>query len=138
VAVLFVDLDNFKTVNDTYGHDMGDQVLRIIATRLRAGVRGSDTVSRLGGDEFVVLLSEVNEKTDAGRVAAKLVREAAEPCQINDQRIQVTVSIGIAVFPDDGRSAEGLIKSADEAMYRAKMAGRNAYRFFATPDHETA
>jgi diguanylate cyclase (GGDEF)-like protein/PAS domain S-box-containing protein len=127
-AFLFVDLDGFKAVNDTYGHDVGDELLKDAARRLRAALRASDEVGRLGGDEFVVLLSDVSGPADAGAVAAKIVGALSEPFHIGSVVASVSASVGVAVFPDDGTVAEALLKTADEAMYDAKNSGKNQWR----------
>jgi diguanylate cyclase (GGDEF)-like protein/PAS domain S-box-containing protein len=130
VAVLFLDLDGFKHINDSLGHPIGDKLLQSIASRLVHCVRGSDTVSRQGGDEFVVLLSEVEHSEDAAITARKMLQTVAEPHSIDQHDLHVTTSIGLSVFPDDGHDAETLIKNADTAMYQAKENGRQSYQFF--------
>ena len=130
IAVMFVDLDRFKEINDLYGHDAGDKLLQSVSKRLLAGVRGSDTVSRLGGDEFVILLSEIHYPDDAGKSAKKILLSLCAPCSIGGQNLRVEGSIGISVYPDDGEDAETLIKNADAAMYHAKEKGRNNFQFF--------
>jgi diguanylate cyclase (GGDEF)-like protein/PAS domain S-box-containing protein len=130
VAILFVDLDGFKHINDSLGHPTGDKLLQSIAERLVLCVRRSDTVSRQGGDEFVVLLSEVEEAEDAAISAMKILRAVAEPHSIEQHDLHVTASIGLSVYPDDGLNAETLIKNADTAMYQAKDNGRQSYQFF--------
>lgn len=124
LVVLFVDLDDFKAINDTYGHDAGDQVLKAIAQRLKESARGDDTVSRHGGDEFLYLLMEVGDEGDLKSVVEKIIKTIHAPCDIDNdaRRVSLTVhaSIGIALFPKDGETAEALIQSADRAMYRAK------------------
>ena len=129
-AVLFLDLDGFKHINDSLGHAIGDKLLQSVAQRLVACVRSSDTVSRQGGDEFVVLLSEVEHAEDAARSAEKMLLALAAPHSIAEKELHITASIGISVYPDDGRDAETLIKCADTAMYHAKDKGRNNYQFF--------
>ena len=129
-AVLFLDVDRFKLINDSLGHTIGDQLLRSVAERLSACVRGTDTVSRPGGDEFVVLLSEIEHTRDAVVVADKMLASLASPHHIAQHDIHVTVSIGISVCPDDGLDAETLIKNADVALYHAKDNGRNNSQFF--------
>ncbi|MEM9532685.1 MAG: EAL domain-containing protein [Pseudomonadota bacterium] len=124
-ALLFVDLDRFKTINDSLGHDVGDLVLNAAADRLAATIRGSDTVSRYAGDEFTVILRHIVQKEDVMRVARKINQVLAEPIQVENQELQLTASIGIAFYPDDGADAESLLKSADSAMYNAKGLGRN-------------
>ena len=131
MAVLFIDLDNFKTVNDSLGHHAGDLLLREIALRLSAAVRQGDIVARLGGDEFVVVLAEVANSDDAARVAAKLMAMVNAAVTLEGRKLSVSPSIGISVFPMDGDSADDLIRHADAAMYHAKDSGRNNYQFFA-------
>jgi diguanylate cyclase (GGDEF)-like protein len=130
LAVLFLDLDGFKNINDSLGHSIGDKLLQSVSARLLACVRKSDTVSRQGGDEFVVLLSEVTHAADAAISAAKIVTEVKNAHSIGEHRLHVTVSIGISTYPDHGENAETLIKSADTAMYHAKQCGRDNYQFF--------
>lgn len=130
VAVLFLDLDRFKHINDSLGHAIGDELLQGMGKRLVAAVRGSDTVSRQGGDEFVVVLSEVEHAQNAARRAEKIHTALSEPHAIAHHDLHVNVSIGISIFPDDGQDAETLIQRADTAMYRAKENGRNTYQFF--------
>jgi diguanylate cyclase (GGDEF)-like protein len=130
VAVLFLDLDGFKHINDSLGHPIGDKLLQSIARRLVACVRSSDTVSRQGGDEFVVLLSELERSEDAAITGSRMLRAVAEVHSIDRQDLHVTASIGVSVYPDDGHDAETLIMNADTAMYQAKEGGRQNYRFF--------
>jgi diguanylate cyclase (GGDEF)-like protein len=130
VALLFLDLDNFKEVNDRLGHAVGDALLQSTARRLQACVRASDSVSRHGGDEFVVLLTEVTMAQDAVIVAEKLIRAMAQPHLIDSHQILTTVSIGFSLYPDDSESLEAFLTHADAAMYAAKTAGRNTYRRF--------
>jgi diguanylate cyclase (GGDEF)-like protein len=130
LAVLFVDVDHFKAVNDTLGHALGDRLLQSVAGRLLACVRKPDTVSRQGGDEFVVLLSEVAHAQDAALIAEKMILAVAAIHPIDAHELNVTVSIGIATYPEDGSSAEDLMRHADFAMYHAKDSGRNNYQFY--------
>jgi diguanylate cyclase (GGDEF)-like protein len=130
VAVLFLDLDGFKHINDSLGHPIGDKVLQSIAKRLLDCGRVSDTVSRQGGDEFVVLLSEVEHPEDAAITAKRMLQAVAEAYSIDQHDLHVTASIGVSVYPDDGLDAESLIKNADTAMYQAKENGRQSYQFF--------
>ena len=130
VAVLFLDLDGFKHINDSLGHPIGDQLLQSIAKRIVNCVRGADTVSRQGGDEFVVLLSEVERSEDVALTARRILQTIALPHPIGQHDLHVTTSIGLSVYPDDGCDAETLIKNADTAMYQAKENGHNIYRFF--------
>ena len=127
VAVLFLDLDHFKVVNDSLGHTLGDRLLLEIASRLRASVREGDVVARVGGDEFTIVLQELEKKEDAASMAQRVLRIVAEPIDIEGQRLYITASIGITVYPDDGEDGETLLKNADNAMYRAKAVGRNCY-----------
>jgi diguanylate cyclase (GGDEF)-like protein/PAS domain S-box-containing protein len=130
LAVLFLDCDRFKHINDTLGHAVGDQVLRSVAQRLATCVRESDTVSRHGGDEFLILLSEVDHPDDAGLIAEKIVASVAEPHFIAGHELQLTASVGIALYPEDGQDTESLIMRADTAMYHAKNTGRNRVGFY--------
>lgn len=129
-AVLFIDIDNFKTINDSLGHDVGDGLLIAIADRLVSCLRSEDTVARQGGDEFVVVLHSIANAQDAGIAAQKLLDALIAPCLINGHELQVSASIGIATFPNDGDDEVELLKNSDIAMYRAKKAGRNNYQFF--------
>jgi diguanylate cyclase (GGDEF)-like protein/PAS domain S-box-containing protein len=132
LAVLFLDLDGFKHVNDSLGHSIGDKLLQSVAGRLANCVRGTDTVSRMGGDEFVVLLSEVEQAEDAAITAARMLETVAAAHSVDGHSIHVTTSIGVSIYPDDGLDAETLIKCADTAMYQAKENGRQSYQFFET------
>jgi diguanylate cyclase len=125
VALLFLDLDHFKEVNDTLGHPAGDLLLQSTAKRLQACVRRTDTVCRQGGDEFVILLSKVSKVADAVLTARKVIAAMTRPHLISGHQVSVTVSIGISIFPDDGADAESLGQAADAAMYQAKRNGRN-------------
>ncbi len=128
-AVLFIDLDQFKSINDTYGHAVGDQVLKMVGANLQACVRDEDTVSRLGGDEFLCLLMEVEEDANVAKVAESMIKKVSAPCEINHVMLGVKPSIGIALYPRDGTSAETLLKNADAAMYKAKQ-DSNGFVFF--------
>jgi diguanylate cyclase (GGDEF)-like protein/PAS domain S-box-containing protein len=130
VAVLFLDLDGFKHINDSLGHPTGDRLLQSVAKRLVDCVRASDTVSPQGGDEFVVLLTEVAQSEDAAITARRMLQTVAQAHSIDQHDLYVTTSIGVSVFPDDGQDAETLIKNADTAMYQAKENGRQSYQFF--------
>ena len=131
-------LDNFKHINDSLGHQGDDQLLKSVARRLVACVRGEDTVSRQGGDDFVALLSEVNQPEDVVTVARKILGAVAEPHLIDQHDLRVTASIGISIYPDDGLDAETIIKNADIAMYQAKEAGRHCFRLFEPAPHAPA
>ena len=130
VAVLFLDLDGFKYINDSLGHSTGDKLLQSVARRLVDCVRESDTVSRQGGDEFLVLLSEVQHSEDPAITARRMLQAVSQPHSIDQHELHVSTSIGVSVYPDDGLDAETLIKNADTAMYQAKESGRHSYRFF--------
>ncbi len=130
VALLFLDLDRFKEINDTFGHTVGDHFLQDVAANIISCVRATDTVSRYGGDEFVVLLTEVAQRKDAEQVAKKLLARFGAPHIIDGHELQVTLSIGISVYPGNGAEADRLIRNADAAMYAAKESGRNSYQFF--------
>jgi diguanylate cyclase (GGDEF)-like protein/PAS domain S-box-containing protein len=130
VALLFLDLDNFKRINDTLGHVIGDQLLQLVANRLTACVRTTDTVCRQGGDEFVILLSEIEQPQDAAHIAEKLRIALAVPHLIGGNELHVTLSIGISVFPDDGIDVATVMQNADTAMFHAKARGRGNYQFF--------
>ena len=129
IAVLFLDLDGFKAINDTLGHDVGDELLREASKRIVACVRDSDTVARMGGDEFMVILSSVRTPNSNNRVAKEIVEAIASPFMLNGKNLSISVSIGIALYPHDGDTAEQLIKISDAAMYLAKHNGKNCYRF---------
>jgi diguanylate cyclase (GGDEF)-like protein len=131
LAVAFLDLDRFKQINDSLGHEAGDQLLQEVAARLRGCVRASDTVARLGGDEFVVLLPEVGHRDDAAVVAQKILDVVAKPFTLIGQEFRVTVSIGISTYPADGLDEQTLTKNADIAMYQAKEGGKNNFQFYA-------
>jgi len=130
VAVLFLDLDNFKQINDSLGHPIGDKVLQSVTRRLQRRVRVPDTVSRQGGDEFVMLLQDIQHPADAALTAERILKAIAEPHDLGTEELHVTASIGISVYPDDGLDAETLIKNADTAMYQAKAHGGQGFRFF--------
>ena len=130
VALFFADVDNFKRINDALGHVSGDQVLQSVARRLIACVRSADTVSRFGGDEFVVLLSEVARPEDAASTGDKLLAALSAPHRIEQRDLNITMSIGISVYPRDGQDAETLLKHADAALFRAKVQGGNKHQFF--------
>lgn len=137
-AVLHIDLDHFKRVNDTLGHETGNQLLRIVAQRLRNCVRQKDTIARLGGDEFTLLLENIKSPDVARRVAEKVLETMAQELDLNGQKLVVTPSIGVTLFPTDATSAGALLRNADLAMYQAKLLGRNNFQFFAKGMNENA
>ena len=137
-AFLFLDLDNFKQVNDTLGHEVGDALLKTISSRLRAAVRGDDFVARIGGDEFCVLLQEIADPREAAAVAQKLIHELGKSYRIGEHQVSSGASIGIACVPQDGEDVATLLRLADLAMYRAKELGRNGYQFFSAMLNEDA
>ena len=120
LAILFIDIDNFKSINDSHGHDLGDQVLLMVANRLQSSVRDEDMISRWGGDEFVCLLLEVRQEADVTRLAKKMINRIAETCEFNGTTLSIRACIGIAIYPADGETADILFKNADTAMYKAK------------------
>ena len=130
VAVMFLDLDGFKQVNDTLGHNAGDEVIREVALRLGAAMRETDTIARFGGDEFTILLAEVSAHEGVEIAAQKIIEAVAEPIVIEDSRAWVTTSIGISLYPQDGEDIDTLIRQADMAMYAAKESGKNKYLFY--------
>ena len=138
LAVLFLDIDRFKHVNDSLGHDAGDRLLQAVSRRLVQCVRKSDTVSRQGGDEFVVLLPELGAASDAAILTDKIVLALSAPYTLGSEELRITVSAGISIYPDDGSDAETLLKYADFAMYHAKTAGRNNYQFFRAEQNDRA
>ncbi len=126
-AVMYLDLDGFKAINDTYGHAYGDEILKMVSQRLLSNSRKEDTVARLGGDEFIVLLGDIHSLADAQGPAAKLVEALSEPFFINDLTLQLSTSIGISMYPDDAENVADLISIADYALYEAKRAGKNRF-----------
>ena len=138
VAVMLIDLDRFKTVNDTLGHHVGDDLLKSVALRLRECVRASDIVARLGGDEFVVVLPDIESALTAASVAGKVQRFLADSHEVGEHQLYATPSIGISIFPSDGRDSDTLLRNADVAMYHAKNVGRNNYQFYAARMNEAA
>ena len=130
LAVMFLDLDRFKVVNDTLGHSTGDELLKTVGTRLQSSLREEDSIARMGGDEFTILLADLKTTDDSAKIAQKVLDTVAQPLRIDGTELFVTTSIGIALFPSDGDTAEALLANADHAMYRAKDAGRNSYQMF--------
>jgi diguanylate cyclase (GGDEF)-like protein/PAS domain S-box-containing protein len=129
-AVLFLDLDGFKKINDTLGHDAGDLLLKEVARRLRETIRDSDTVARVGGDEFILVLDNIGSDDNAAQVAKKIISAMLEPFELMNQQCGIGASIGISMFPADSEETVKLVKLADEAMYLAKQSGKNTYRFY--------
>ncbi len=129
LALLYLDLDNFKTVNDSYGHSMGDQLLLIVVDKLKTILRTTDIISRVGGDEFTVILEQIVDRQSAIQIAQKICKTIALPTKINSIVLNITMSIGISFYPADGIDAETLVKVADNAMYHAKAHGRNNFYF---------
>lgn len=136
VAVMFIDLDNFKAVNDSCGHEVGDTVLRHVAQRLQASMRAEDTVSRRGGDEFLCIMMEARNELDIAKVAEKIIQVISAETAVGDAKLSVRPSVGIAVYPKDGETANALVANADTAMYRAKRT-REGYVFFSHPPADT-
>lgn len=130
LAVLFLDLDGFKAVNDTHGHDIGDELLKIIALRMQFTLRQNDTLARIGGDEFVGLLSDLKQIEDAIPVIERLLESVNTPVKINNFKVQVSASIGVAIYPEHGLDADILLRNSDHAMYQAKQRGKNQYFIF--------
>jgi diguanylate cyclase len=131
IGVLFIDLDDFKRINDTLGHAIGDEALKLAARRLQSAVRDSDTVSRHGGEEFLVLLPGISQAADAAAIARKLLAALAAPARAGDHRLQLSASVGITIYPEDAEDAQTLISRADAAMYRAKRRGPGGFEFYA-------
>jgi len=130
VALLFMDIDRFKTINDSLGHHVGDQLLQEVARRLKRCIEGVNTIARLGGDEFVIVIEQLKAIEDAGHAASRIINEMEQPFALGQHTLGITVSIGIGIYPDDGNDVIALMKSADAAMYHAKEMGRNNYQFF--------
>jgi two-component system, cell cycle response regulator len=137
MAVVYLDLDGFRQINNTLGHGAGDVLLKMVAARLTATVREEDTVARLGGDEFVIMLWHISSPDDASTVVLKIIQAVTQPYVLDDQTVRVTTSAGVGIYPLHGEDADTLMKSADQAMYEAKRAGKNAYRI-AEPVSATA
>ena len=136
VALMYLDLDRFKTINDSLGHPVGDDLLKAVVARLKSCIRDSDTISRQGGDEFIVLLGDVRDGDAASRVADKIQQRMSEPFEVQEHLLSTSFSIGVALYPDDGDDFDILLQKADTAMYHAKESGRNAHRFFVTQMNE--
>lgn len=129
-ALLFCDLDGFKAINDSLGHELGDALLRGVAKRLRDSVRESDTVARMGGDEFTITIEDIDEAKDAGKVAEKIVANLARPFELHGHARTIGVSVGIAIYPQDGHDENTLIRHADDAMYQVKAGGTGGYAYW--------
>ncbi|GEM_PF-571611 len=130
MAVLFIDIDHFKKINDNYGHQAGDKVLKIIAHRFQKILRQVDTVARIGGDEFIMIFNSINKRSDVEEILEKIVVAVSKPIEIKQQELKVTLSIGVSIFPDDGDTTEHLLEKSDSAMYVAKNSGRSHYHFY--------
>jgi diguanylate cyclase (GGDEF)-like protein/PAS domain S-box-containing protein len=138
IGIMFIDLDRFKIINDTLGHQVGDEMLREVACRLSTVIRETDFVARLGGDEFVIILPAITNPADAALVASKIVNALSSPIEAGGHELHTSPSIGISIFPDDGPDGDSILKNADTAMYHAKAAGRNNYQFFAADMNQVA
>jgi diguanylate cyclase (GGDEF)-like protein/PAS domain S-box-containing protein len=132
IAIFFIDLDGFKNVNDTHGHEKGDQLLQVVAERLLDSIPAGATVSRIGGDEFALTLTAITTPSDAGDVAQKIIHSLAQPFILEETRVQITASVGISLYPGDGDNIENLLQNADRAMYRVKDNGKNNFTFFSS------
>lgn len=130
IALLFIDLDHFKEINDSLGHDIGDEILKTVTARLKTAKRDEDTLARLGGDEFTIVLEDLHQTQDASSVSNKILESLSQPININDNVLYVSSSIGVSIYPDDGESAQNLLKYADSAMYKAKGEGRNNFQYY--------
>lgn len=130
LAIFFIDIDNFKIINDSYGHSIGDKIINLVAQRLQKNVRKNDTISRIGGDEFIIVIEDILEKKNIEKIAKKILNDFIEPIKLEEYLFDTTISMGISIFPNNGLNGEDLIKHADTAMYSAKNAGRNQYQFY--------
>lgn len=138
ISLFFLDLDHFKRINDTFGHDTGDQLLNVVAKRLRSVLRDCDTICRLGGDEFVILVDDMSNRNNASMIACKILEGLTRTIILKGREVYTSTSIGISVFPEDGTDPDSLLKNADIAMYQAKESGRNTYRFYSSEMNSTA
>lgn len=132
LAIFFIDIDNFKIINDTYGHSIGDRIINLVAKRLQKNIRKNDTISRIGGDEFIVVIENINDKNDIKKIAQNILDDFKEPVKMEQYLFDITISIGISIFPENGLNDEDLIKHADTAMYSAKNLGKNQFQFYKT------
>jgi diguanylate cyclase (GGDEF)-like protein/PAS domain S-box-containing protein len=130
LAIIFIDIDNFKIINDTYGHSIGDKIINLVALRLQRNLRVDDTISRIGGDEFILVIENVSDVKNIEKIANKILNDFIEPIKLQEYLFEVTISMGITLFPENGLNAEELIKNADTAMYSAKNAGKNQFQFY--------
>ena len=130
LAIFFIDIDNFKLINDTYGHSIGDKIINLVAQRLQRNIRKNDTISRIGGDEFIIVIEDVLEQKNIEKIASKIMDDFKDPLKLEEYLFETTISMGISIFPNNGLDAEELIKQADTAMYSAKNSGRNQYKFY--------
>ena len=130
LALLFIDLDYFKEVNDTYGHQVGDDLLRIISRRLLNCLRSQDLLARIGGDEFLLLLDDIEDTSFVNILGQRMLKEINKPCHIEGKIVNVSGSIGVSIFPADATDSEGLIHKADSAMYRSKESGKNSINYY--------
>lgn len=128
-ALFYIDLDRFKTINDTKGHAFGDKVLKVIASHLSRTIRSSDTVARIGGDEFIVILENTSDKDDITKRAETIIKEISEPCSIDGEEYQISCSVGIATYPENGTTTDAMLLYADKGMYKAKRKERGTYHF---------
>jgi len=130
VGLLYIDFDRFKQINDNLGHDIGDQLLQAVGNRLKECLRQQDTVARLGGDEFILLLPDISSQEDAGKLAQKLLEKIRPTFFIEDHELNITLSIGVGLYPIDGKDVKSLIRCADEALYMAKKQGRDCFHYY--------
>jgi len=137
MAVMYLDLDGFKQINDTLGHAAGDTLLRAVATRLVAAVRQEDTVARLGGDEFVIVLCDLDHPDSVAKLVSKVIQAVSQPYNIEDRTVCMTASVGVGIYPTHGEDVETLMKGADKALYEAKRTGKNDYRIATRIDPPT-
>ena len=133
IAVLFIDLDGFKSVNDAFGHEIGDQVLKLVSDKLRRCIRSSDTVARMSGDEFILVIENLSKQEDALSIASKILGTISAPLMVSNQHITITASIGLSLYPVDGEDELNLLQKADAAMYQVKNNAKNGFRLFSLP-----